>query len=62
LQGIFKHLYKLFSSAIGAVLCGLLLAQGASTNMLIHSTFTVVILGIIVQLISIFIDKKSIEL
>ncbi|MDD9335040.1 MAG: hypothetical protein PV347_03230 [Rickettsiaceae bacterium] len=49
-------------SAIGAVLGGLLLAQGASTSILIYCSVAVVILGIIVQLINIFIDRKSIKI
>lgn len=49
-------------SAIGAALGGLLLAQGASTSILIYSSFTVVLLGIIVQLINMFIDRDGIEL
>lgn len=45
-------------SAIGAALGGLLLSQGVSTSILIYCSFSVVILGIIVQLINIFIDKN----
>lgn len=45
-------------SAIGAALGGLLLAQGGSTNILIYSAFTVVVLGIIIQSINIVIDKN----
>ncbi|MGI2278232.1 MFS transporter [Staphylococcus cohnii] len=45
-------------SAIGAALGGLLLVQGGSTNILIYSAFTVVVLGIIIQSINIVIDKN----
>src|SRR5699024_8742907 len=48
-------------SAIGAALGGLLLAQGASTNILIYSSVAVIVFGIIIQLINILIDKKSID-
>lgn len=49
-------------SAIGAALGGLLLAQGASTNILIYCFFAIVIIGIIIQIINVFIDRNSIEL
>ncbi|WP_436939872.1 MFS transporter, partial [Staphylococcus xylosus] len=49
-------------SAIGAALGGLLLAQGASTYILIYSSFAIVIIGIIVQLINVFIDRNGIKL
>ncbi|WP_426915519.1 hypothetical protein [Staphylococcus shinii] len=49
-------------SAIGAALGGLLLAQGASTNILIYSSFAIVIIGVIVQLINVFIDRDGIKL
>ncbi|MFT0636769.1 MFS transporter [Staphylococcus ureilyticus] len=46
-------------SAIGAALGGLLLAQGGSLKTLIYGAFTVIILGIIIQLININIDRKN---
>lgn len=46
-------------SAIGAALGGLLLAQGGSLKTLIYGAFTVIILGIIIQLINIYIDRKN---
>lgn len=49
-------------SAIGAALGGLLLAQGASTSILIYCSVAIVIIGIIIQLINVFIDRDSIEL
>lgn len=49
-------------SAIGAAFSGLLLAQGVSTSILIYSSFTVVLLGIIVQLINIFIYRKNTDI
>lgn len=48
-------------SAIGAAFSGLLLAQGVSTSILIYCSVAVIVLGIIIQLINIFIDRESIE-
>lgn len=47
-------------SAIGAALGGVLISRGLSTNLLIYSCFTVIILGIIVQLLNIFVDGSKI--
>ncbi len=47
-------------SALGAALEGLLLAQGFHINSLIYSAFVVVVLGILIQLVNIMIDKRRI--
>lgn len=47
-------------SALGAALGGLLLAQGFHINSLIYSAFVVVVLGILIQLVNIMIDKRRI--
>lgn len=47
-------------SAIGAALGGVLISRELSTNLLIYSCFTVIILGIIVQLLNIFVDGSKI--
>jgi predicted MFS family arabinose efflux permease len=45
-------------SALGAALGGILLTNGINISGLIFSAFVVVVLGIIIQLVNIFIDKK----
>jgi predicted MFS family arabinose efflux permease len=45
-------------SALGAALGGILLTNGINISGLIFSAFAVVVLGIIIQLVNIFIDKK----
>ncbi|MCA2503993.1 MFS transporter [Staphylococcus xylosus] len=47
-------------SALGAALGGVLLANGLNINVLIYSAFAVVVLGILIQLLNIFIDKGRI--
>lgn len=49
-------------SAVGAAFGGLLLAQGASTSILIYCSVAIVIIGIIIQLINVFIDRNNVDL